>query len=262
MECATRSSKTQPPPGQVSFRFRIGAGSIQETPNQQGIAHFLEHMAFRGSTHVPDGEVFRRMERLGAALGADTNASTGWTETVYKFDLPHGDAQSIDTAMTLMRETASELLLKPEAVDSERPVILSEERVRDTPPLHVAKDQLSFVYKEQPYGDHLPIGSVDVIQKVQATDIKRFYDAYYRPERATLIVVGRCRCRCHRIGDQSAFRHMERPPGRRRRSEVRAAVAARPGIQTARRNRRALGHDDGVDRTGACGGRFASLRNR
>src|ERR1700761_1495083 len=65
------------PPGQVSFRLRFDVGSMMEEPGQAGIAHYLEHMAFRGSTHVADGDVFKRMQRLGASLGADTNAQTG-----------------------------------------------------------------------------------------------------------------------------------------------------------------------------------------
>ncbi|MDR3437654.1 insulinase family protein [Telmatospirillum sp.] len=182
--------KNATPPGEVSFRLRVGVGSIEENEAQRGLAHFLEHMAFRGSTHVPEGEVFRRMERLGAALGADTNASTGPTQTVYKFDVPHADGDSVDTALDLMRETASELLISQDAVASERNVVLSEERLGDTPNRRAAKDQLAFLFKDQPLGDHLTIGDVEVIQKATADDLRVFYDSWYRPERTTLIVVG------------------------------------------------------------------------
>ena len=182
--------KNTMPPGQVSFRFRIAAGSLQETAKQQGLAHFLEHMAFRGSTHVPEGEVFHRMERLGAAPGADTNAFTSFSETVYMFDLPHNDAESIDTALFQFRETASELLIKAEAMATERKVVLSEERLGDTPARRMIEDQLKYIYKDQPVGDHLTIGSVKVVANAKPADIRAYYDAYYRPERATLIVVG------------------------------------------------------------------------
>lgn len=178
------------PPGQVSFRLRMGVGSIEETKSEQGIAHFLEHMAFRGSTHVAGGDVFKRMERLGAAPGADTNAFTGQTETVYKFDVPNADPASLDEALLLMRETAGELLIKQEDVDVERKVVLSEERLGDTPDRRAVKDLNTFVFKGQPLGDHLTIGDVDVLEHVSAAQLRAFYERWYRPERATLVVIG------------------------------------------------------------------------
>ena len=178
------------PKGQVSFRLRIDAGSFQEAESQQGLAHFLEHMAFRGSAHVPDNEAFRILERYGAAMGADSNAYTRQSETVYKIDLPKNDAAAIDTALMLMRETAGDLTLSETAVESERSVVLSEERAGDTPGARVQKAQFAFDFPGQPLGSRLPIGSVDVLRTARAADIRAFYDAYYRPERATLIVTG------------------------------------------------------------------------
>jgi zinc protease len=178
------------PKGQVSVRLRIDAGSFQESESQRGLAHFLEHMAFRGSAHVPDNEAFHILERFGAAMGADSNAYTQQTETVYKIDLPKNDAAGIDTALMLMRETAGDLTLSEAAVESERSVVLSEERVGDTPGARVQKAQLEFDFPGQPLGTRSPIGSVEVLKAAKAADIRAFYDAYYRPERATLIVVG------------------------------------------------------------------------
>jgi zinc protease len=117
------------PPGRVSLRLRIDAGSLYESDTQLGLAHFLEHMAFRGSTHVESGEALRMLERLGLAVGADANAFTDFTQTVYKFDLPSADGAKIDTALMLLRETASELTLTDAAFQAERPVVLSEERI-------------------------------------------------------------------------------------------------------------------------------------
>src|SRR5579859_2231164 len=178
------------PKGQVSLRFRIAAGSFQETDHQRGFAHFLEHMAFRGSAHVPDNEAFRILERFGAALGADSNAYTQQTETVYKIDLPKNGAAGIDTALMLMRETAGDLTLSESAVDSERSVVLSEERAGDTPAARIGKEQRAFLFRNQPIGSHLPIGDVETLKSAHAADLRTFYDAYYRPERATLVVTG------------------------------------------------------------------------
>ena len=178
------------PKGQVSLRLRIAAGSFQENERQRGLAHFLEHMAFRGSTHVPDNEAFRILQRFGAALGADSNAYTQQSQTVCKIDLPKNGAAGIDTALMLMRETAGELTLAESAVESERSVVLSEERAGDTPSARISKDQRAFLFRGQPIADHLPIGDVEVLKSAHAADLRAFYDAYYRPERATLVVVG------------------------------------------------------------------------
>ena len=180
----------QMPKGQVSLRLRIDAGSLQETDAQRGLAHFLEHMAFRGSVHVQDNEAFHILERFGAAMGADSNAFTQQSQTVYKIDLPKNDPAGIDTALMLMRETAGELTLSEAAVESERSVVLSEERVGDTPGARIQKAQLAFDFPGQPLGTHTPIGSVEVLKAARAADLRVFYDAYYRPERTTLIVAG------------------------------------------------------------------------
>ncbi len=180
----------QMPKGQVSLRFRIDAGSFQESESQRGLAHFLEHLAFRGSAHVKDNEAFHILERFGAAMGADSNAFTQQSQTVYKIDLPKNDPAGIDTALMLMRETAGELTLSEAAVESERSVVLSEERVGDTPGTRVQKAQLLFDFPGQPLGTRTPIGSVEVLKTARSADLRAFYDAYYRPERATLIVVG------------------------------------------------------------------------
>jgi len=180
----------QMPKGQVSLRFRIDAGSFQESESQRGLAHFLEHMAFRGSAHVKDNEAFRILERFGAAMGADSNAFTQQSQTVYKIDLPRNDPAGIDTALMLMRETAGDLSLSEAAVESERSVVLSEERVGDTPGARVQKAQMAFDFPGQPLGSRAPIGSVEVLKAAKSADLRAFYDAYYRPERATLVVTG------------------------------------------------------------------------
>src|SRR3954470_2238292 len=106
--------KNATPKGEVSMRLRIGAGSLEESDAQQGLAHFLEHMAFRGSAHVPEGDVFQLLQRLGLRVGADANASTGPTQTIYQWDLPKADKPTLDTAFMLARDIVSELSLKPD----------------------------------------------------------------------------------------------------------------------------------------------------
>jgi zinc protease len=119
--------KNATPPGQVSMRLRFNVGSMMERDDQQGLAHFLEHMAFNGSTNVPGRDAMvKDLERLGLAFGADTNAGTNFDATTYKFDLPKSDDQSVDTSLMLLREIAGNLTLDQAAMDQERGVILSE----------------------------------------------------------------------------------------------------------------------------------------
>jgi zinc protease len=178
------------PPGQAALRLRFDAGSLMETDAQQGLAHFLEHMAFNGSKAVPEGDMVKILERHGLAFGADTNAQTGFDQTVYKLDLPKTDEDTVDTSLKLLREAASELTLAQAAVDRERGVILSEERSSDSPAYRVYKSRLEYLLAGQRMPDREPIGKVDIIQKAPADLIADFYHHYYRPERAVLVAVG------------------------------------------------------------------------
>ena len=178
------------PPGQAALRLWFGAGSLMETDAQQGLAHFLEHMAFNGSKAVPEGEMIKILERLGLAFGADTNASTGFSQTVYTLDLPKTDAETVDTSIKLLRETAFNLTIAPAAVDRERGVVLSEERSRDSPGYRVYRDQIAFLLKGQRLPTRLPIGKVEVLKTAPASAIADYYNRWYRPDRAVFVAVG------------------------------------------------------------------------
>ncbi|QCB53604.1 insulinase family protein [Sphingopyxis sp. PAMC25046] len=182
--------KNSTPKDSVVLRMRFDVGSFAEADDQRGLAHFLEHMAFNGSTNVPEGEMIKLLERKGLAFGADTNASTGFDETVYKLDLPNASDDLIDTGLMLMRETASELTIDPAAVDRERGIILSERRARDTYQLRSLIDQLDFQMQGMTVASRIPVGTEEVIKTAPASRIRDLYERYYRPERATLVMVG------------------------------------------------------------------------
>ena len=182
--------KNSTPKDSVILRMRFDVGSFAEAEDQRGLAHFLEHMAFNGSTHVPEGEMVKLLERKGLAFGADTNASTGFDQTVYQLDLPGATDDLVDTGLMLMRETASELTIDPAAVDRERGIILSERRARDTYQLRSVIDQLDFQMQGMKVASRIPVGIEEVIKTAPAARIRDLYDRYYRPERATLVMVG------------------------------------------------------------------------
>ena len=178
------------PTGQSSLRLRIGAGSLEETGPEQGLAHLLEHMAFNGSTHVPTGEMVKILERHGLAFGADTNAYTSWEETVYKLDLPKSDSDTIDTSLMLLREIGGELTLDQTVMDKEKGVVLSEERLRDTPGYRLLKQSFAQSLQGQLASDRFPIGKIEAIKAATHDILGGYYHRYYRPERAVVVAIG------------------------------------------------------------------------
>jgi zinc protease len=174
----------------VAMRLRIGSGSLAEADDQQGLAHFLEHMAFRGSTNFPDGEVVRTLERQGLSFGPDTNAATSPTETVYKFNFPKSDPGALDCGLKLFREIGDQLTLAPSAIDQERGVILSEQRVRDTPAYRALTARLDAVLDGTRAVDRWTIGTTGTIERADRDRLSRYYKLNYRPDNATVVVVG------------------------------------------------------------------------
>ena len=188
MRYAIRRNTT--PKGTASVRLHFEFGSIAEAENERGLAHFIEHMAFNGTTNVPEGDMVKILERQGLAFGPDTNAQTGFDGTTYLLDLPATDKARIDTALFLMREVASEIKFDPAAVQRERGVIEGERRARDSFQLRYLTDLLNFQAPGTPYGKRLPIGTSTVITTAPAARMADLYRRYYRPELATLVIVG------------------------------------------------------------------------
>jgi zinc protease len=182
--------KNATPKGTASFRLRFGFGSIHEGENEQGLAHFIEHMAFNGTTNVPEGDMRRILERQGLAFGPDTNAQTNFESTTYMLDLPVADVGRLDTAFFLLRETASEVKFDAAAVNRERGVILGERRARDGFQIRQFMDQLSFIVPQGLMAKRLPIGTLPVLNTATADTMKALYHRYYRPENATMVIVG------------------------------------------------------------------------
>ncbi len=174
----------------ASVRLHVDVGSLMEEEDQLGLAHFLEHMAFNGSEHVPEGEMVRILERHGLAFGADTNASTSFDQTVYQLEAPNVNDETLDAVFMMLREVASRLTIAPEAVDRERGVILSEERARNTPAYRAQRANWAYLFPETRFQSRSPIGTTEVIQHATPQRIRDLYETYYRPERAFFVVVG------------------------------------------------------------------------
>ncbi|WP_236574474.1 M16 family metallopeptidase [Shewanella algae] len=178
------------PANTVIMRMRIASGSLLEAENEQGLMHLLEHMAFKGSAAVPEGDMIPRLQRLGLSFGADTNAVTEFTQTVYKFNITQGDEQKLDTGLMLMREIADRLTLDPKALAQEKAVVLAELKERTSAGLENYRNQLHFWYPSSLLPRRFPIGEVASIKAADVAKLRSLYQRFYTPERTTLILVG------------------------------------------------------------------------
>ncbi|WP_298284659.1 pitrilysin family protein [Novosphingobium sp.] len=178
------------PAGTAQVRMDIATGSLDERESERGFAHYVEHMAFNGSTHVPEGEMIKLLERNGLSFGADTNAQTSFEQTLYMLDLPRADPKLLDTALMLMRETASELTFDAQAVARERGVVLSELRDGQGWQRTNLEDQLAFFYPAATYPKRLPIGTTEALNAATADTLKAFWAREYVPSKTTMVIVG------------------------------------------------------------------------
>ena len=152
------------PPGQVAIRVRIDAGSLYENENEQGYAHLLEHMSFRASEHVPDGEAKRVWQRLGATFGSDSNAQPTPTQTVYRLDLPSATEAGVDESLKILAGMMDKPVIDQKTLDSERPIVLSEQREAPGPQVRVGDAQRATLFAGQPLADRSPIGTIKTLE--------------------------------------------------------------------------------------------------
>ena len=178
------------PPGQVAVRVRIDAGSIHERDDEQGFAHFLEHLSFRGSVHVPDGEAKRVWQRLGATFGSDSNAQTTPTQTLYKLDLPGATAAGFDESLKIMAGMMAAPQITDAAVSAERPVVLAERREQPGPQVRAGDAIRQTFFAGQPLAERSPIGSVKTLEAATAASVRGFHQRWYRPSRTVVIIAG------------------------------------------------------------------------
>lgn len=182
--------ENQRPRDRVSLHLVVEAGSLHETDRQRGLAHFLEHMLFNGSTHFPPGELVKYFQKIGMQFGPDANARTGFFETVYDINLPRGDGPHLQDALRVMADYAQGALLLPAEIERERGVVLAEMRDRDTASYRTHRAEMAFEFPEARFSERLPIGTAEVIRDLDQARLRDFYDTWYRPERMILVMVG------------------------------------------------------------------------
>ncbi len=178
-------------PNRADFRIVQKVGSIQEKPEQRGLAHFLEHMAFNGTKHFPDKMLINYLETIGVQFGGNLNASTGVDKTIYEImNVPTERVATVDSCLLILRDWSDGILLEGEAIDKERGVIEEEWRTRNNPVLRQMEENSSIIYGSDKYADCMPIGNMDVVRNCSYETLRDYYRAWYRPDLQGIIVVG------------------------------------------------------------------------
>ena len=182
--------KNSYPKDRVEFRLAVNAGSNQENDNQQGLAHFTEHMAFNGIEGFPSNSVVDHLRSKGVVFGADLNAYTSFDETVYMIPMPLDDPGNIDLGLKILRGWAAGLLYDNKEIDEERGVIIEEYRLGLGADDRMRKEYWPVLMAGSRYADRMPIGKLDILQTFEYQVIKDFYHDWYRPDLQAVIVVG------------------------------------------------------------------------
>lgn len=178
------------PGGKASLRLAINAGSVDEFGPSTGVAHFVEHMLFNGTEQFPENELIDVLRSFGAAFGPDINAYTSFDETVYELTVPNAD-QSLQAGLTVLEQWLSHATFDPDQVVAERGVVLDEWRLSTQSVQGRLFDVAETMYLSgTAYEDRSPIGTDDSISAMTDTELRQFYDAWYRPDNAAVVVVG------------------------------------------------------------------------
>jgi zinc protease len=174
------------PASHVSLRLCVQVGFAHEEKGENGYAHFVEHMAFRGTTHFPDDSLIPQLARHGLALGPDLSAFTFLTHTVYQLDVPSAKPEDIERALLALRDVADGITFESRLVKKERGVIASEYRDRTSPTSRTEEIRRQFLYPASP----LSTSFHAEVKDVGARNLRKFYEKWYRPDRMILIAVG------------------------------------------------------------------------
>ncbi|MBX7533399.1 insulinase family protein [Qipengyuania sp. 1XM1-15A] len=178
------------PPGQVSIRVRIDAGSLHEDDDELGYAHLLEHLLFRESQYLGVAEAIPRWQKLGATFGSDTNAETSATHTVYKLDLPNVTPDKLEESIKLISGMVRAPVLSDANVDAEVPIVLAEKRERGGVAERIYEARTRTLFAGQRLADRITIGTEETLTSATGASVQDFYDRWYRPENTVISVVG------------------------------------------------------------------------
>jgi zinc protease len=180
----------QEPRNRISMRLVVGVGSMHESEKERGYAHFVEHMAFRGTEKYPGDSLSKMLERKGIAADHGNEAITSYRYTIYSLDLPDCSRETILLGLDVLHEYATANAFDKKAMEVERGVIQSEKELRGDPSYHLYQARIRHLWPNSRYANRAPIGTMPSIKTCSARQLRRFYRTWYRPERMCIAVVG------------------------------------------------------------------------
>ncbi len=178
------------PEKQVNFYIAQKVGSVQEEESQRGLAHFLEHMCFNGTTNFPGDRLIKYCESIGVKFGQNLNAYTSTDETVYNIAAVPVSESNIDSCLLILHDWANDLTLAEPEIDKERGVIHEEWRMRSSAQMRMLERNLPKIFPGSRYGERMPIGIMEVIDNFKPQELRDYYHKWYRPDLQGIIVVG------------------------------------------------------------------------
>lgn len=182
--------KNKQPAKKMELRLVVNAGSVLESDQQQGLAHFMEHMSFNGSQHFPKNELVNYLQNAGVKFGADLNAYTGFDETVYILPISSDDPKVVDKAFTVLEDWAFNNLFDKNEIEHERGVVLEESRLRKGAQDRMSQKYFPLLFSGSQYAARLPIGRDSILKTFKPEALKAFYKQWYRPSLMAVVVVG------------------------------------------------------------------------
>ena len=182
--------KNVEPKNRVTMYLANKVGSILENDDQQGLAHFMEHMSFNGTKNFPKNELVSYLQKAGVRFGSDLNAYTSFDETVYQLPIPTDDPVILKNGFQIMRDWAQDATLDSAEIEKERGVILEEKRLGKSAQQRLQDKYLPVLFNQSRYSNRLPIGTEAVLKNFTAATIRKFHSDWYRPDLQALIIVG------------------------------------------------------------------------
>ncbi len=207
------------PEKRMELRLAVNAGAILETDEQNGLAHFCEHMCFNGTKNFPKNELIHYLQSIGMRFGADLNAYTSWDQTVYMLQVPTDDKELMRKGFLVLEDWSSRLLFDHEEIDKERGVIMEEWRLGKGPEDRIQKKQFPILFHNSKYAIRDVIGDTNVINYFKYDIIKKFYKDWYRPNLMAVVAVGDFDANEIEKMIKDGFGSLTNPPNEKKREE-------------------------------------------
>ena len=219
------------PAQRAEFYLATNVGALQETPDQDGLAHFLEHMCFNGTKNFPGKGILNWLESIGASFGGNVNASTGVEQTIYLLNnIPLIRPTVVDTCLLIMHDYSHFVTCDPAEIDKERGVILEEKRSRNTAQWRIREASGPYLYGDTKYATTSIIGTEENLKTFKPESLTNFYHTWYRPDMQALVVVGDIDVDAVEAKIKSTFADIPAPVNPKQKDVIRIPDNEKPAI--------------------------------